>query len=95
MLWFVYLNATVPQIAPKTSASSQKETNSFFSIFKRGVGVIANDVKNQIAALKENFEKNFDALKKTIKKTREYSFEGQKNIFNFSEPEPEPQTPLP
>jgi len=95
LLWFFYLGATLPAVGNQVTAS-KKNSESVLSIMSRGIVVIFKDIRNGWIKLKSNLEKDFADLKESIKKSREFSFEGQKkSLILPPNNESLPPTPLP
>ncbi len=97
-LWFFYLNLTLPK--PQRSevtfspAVENKGSDSFFKTLGQGFKNIGQDLKQQFMKFKEEIVQGFDFVSKEIKRTKEFTLEGEEADFVFEE-EPLPPTPLP
>ena len=81
-IWLVYINISTPAIyRPKPEEKPMKEKNTeeagIAAIFKRGFGRAYDAMESKLAVLSLGFERALETAREEIKKSRDYSIEGE------------------
>lgn len=94
VMWVVYLNATLPQMAKlpsdasstaPTAASDQNSSSTvssedgFFSTLGRGFSEIGKDLSAKIGSFTETMSNGFSSLRGQLNKKNEFNFEPNSN----------------
>lgn len=109
LLWVVYLNLTLPTLAPAVSATADatqenfvnppapvSTNDSFFGVIMRGAGVIGGNIAKQFTSIKETAVQEFSKLGSLATKKNESVITPRAEKFSPSaELEPIPPTKLP
>ncbi len=72
VIWVAYLSSTLPKIATgddNNNSEESQQTNSFFTVFSRGLSVISGDINAKMLGFNdeaENFSKFIESGKNSI-----------------------------